>query len=64
MPHYEFGDFEEADEKFRSRPRGGRKRKYSTIEMLVRKRVTPPDQLGQESEYLSWLLSHEAEDEN
>ncbi|CAB4303169.1 unnamed protein product [Prunus armeniaca] len=58
------GNFEEADEKFRSRPRGGRKRKYPTIEMLVRKRVTPPDQLGQESEYLSWLLSQEAEDEN
>ncbi|VVA10597.1 PREDICTED: mRNAion factor [Prunus dulcis] len=57
--HYCFelqGDFEEADEQFRSRPRGGRKRKYPTIEMLVRKRVTPPDQLGQESEYRSWLL--------
>ncbi|CAL2258205.1 unnamed protein product [Prunus armeniaca] len=36
--HYCFelqGDFEEADEKFRSRPRVGRKRKYPTIEMLV-----------------------------
>ncbi|CAB4272647.1 unnamed protein product [Prunus armeniaca] len=42
------GDFKEADEKFRSRPRGGHKRKYPTIEMLVRKRVTPPDQMGQE----------------
>ncbi|CAL9027885.1 unnamed protein product [Prunus brigantina] len=61
---YAYGDFEEADEQFRSRPRGGRKRKYPTIEMLVRKRVTPPDQLGQESEYRSWLLSQEAEDEN
>ncbi|KAI5320457.1 hypothetical protein L3X38_040165 [Prunus dulcis] len=53
---YAYGDFEEADEQFRTRPRGGRKRKYPTIEMLVRKRVTPPDQLGQESEYRSWLL--------
>ncbi|KAI5319472.1 PREDICTED: mRNAion factor IIIA [Prunus dulcis] len=61
---YAYGDFEETDEKFQSRPRGGRKRKYPTIEMLVRKRVAPPDQLSQESEYLSWLLSQEAEYEN
>ncbi|PQM39310.1 transcription factor IIIA-like [Prunus yedoensis var. nudiflora] len=61
---YAYGDFEEADEQFRSRPRGGCKRKYPTIEMLVRKRVTPPDQFGRESEYCSWLLLQEAEDEN
>ncbi|KAF9616352.1 hypothetical protein IFM89_029606 [Coptis chinensis] len=58
---YTQGDFEEADEQFRSRPRGGRKRKCPTVETLLRKRVKPP---GQEdsawshgSEYLAWLLS-------
>ncbi|KAM1727174.1 hypothetical protein ACFX12_017853 [Malus domestica] len=61
---YAYGDFVEADEQFQSRPRGGRKRKCPTIEMLLRKRVTPPDQLGLEPEYLSWLLSQDAEDEN
>ncbi|PQQ07026.1 translation machinery-associated protein 22 [Prunus yedoensis var. nudiflora] len=30
-----YGDFEEGDQKFQSRPRGGHKRKYPTIEMLV-----------------------------
>ncbi|KAK7271489.1 hypothetical protein RJT34_27437 [Clitoria ternatea] len=39
---FTLGDFEEADEEFRSRPRGGIKRKCPTVEMLVRKRVTPP----------------------
>ncbi|KAL2316725.1 hypothetical protein Fmac_030601 [Flemingia macrophylla] len=39
------GDFQEGDDDFRSRPRGGRKRKCPTVEMLIRKRVTPPSQL-------------------
>lgn len=38
---YTNGDFEVADEQFRSKPRGGRKRKCPTVEMLIRKRVTP-----------------------
>ncbi|XP_020268700.1 transcription factor IIIA-like isoform X2 [Asparagus officinalis] len=54
------GDFVEADERWRSQPRGGRKRKDFSIEMLKRKRVAP---LGQDSaisdgaNYLRWLLS-------
>ncbi|KAH7550592.1 hypothetical protein JRO89_XS13G0226800 [Xanthoceras sorbifolium] len=39
---YATGDFIESDEQFRSRPRGGRKRKCPTVEMLIRKRVCPP----------------------
>ncbi|GMI91883.1 transcription factor IIIA [Hibiscus trionum] len=37
------GDFIESDDQFRSRPRGGRKRTCPTLEMLIRKRVTPPE---------------------
>ena len=56
------GDFEEADERWRSRPRGGRKRKSEnfSVEMLMTKRVAS---LGHDSalddgtNYLRWLLS-------
>ncbi|XP_022966871.1 transcription factor IIIA-like [Cucurbita maxima] len=43
---YTDGDFEVADERFRSKPRGGRKRVCPTVEMLIRKRVTPPTELN------------------
>ncbi|XP_041998408.1 transcription factor IIIA-like [Salvia splendens] len=39
---YTRGIFEESDEQIRSRPRGGRKRKYPVIETLLRKRIVPP----------------------
>ncbi|KAK8579861.1 hypothetical protein V6N12_070165 [Hibiscus sabdariffa] len=39
---YTPGDFLESDKLFQSRPRGGRKRTCPTVEMLIRKRVTPP----------------------
>ncbi|KAK9671281.1 hypothetical protein RND81_12G019200 [Saponaria officinalis] len=57
------GDLEEFDERWRSRSRshGGRKRKCPTVEMLMSKRVTPPNEcdsvLNHSAEYLSWLLS-------
>ncbi|KAG6752238.1 hypothetical protein POTOM_044459 [Populus tomentosa] len=37
---YTPGDFVESDRQFRSKPRGGRKREFPTVEMLIRKRVT------------------------
>ncbi|KAF8395911.1 hypothetical protein HHK36_019866 [Tetracentron sinense] len=62
---YAHGDFEESDEQFRSRPRGGRKRKCPTVERLLQKRITPPSQtesiLNQGPDYISWLLSGAAE---
>ncbi|CAI9096763.1 OLC1v1032976C4 [Oldenlandia corymbosa var. corymbosa] len=64
---FTMGDFEEADEQFRLRARGGRKRKSPAIEALMRKRVLPPSQsdpiYNPEREYLSRLLSTESEDE-
>lgn len=63
---YTPGDFEASDEQFRSRPRGGQKRKLPAIESLMRKRVVPPNVtdsiLSQGPEYLSWMLSTEADD--
>ena len=56
---FDQGDFVESDQQFRSKPRGGRKRNFPTVEMLIRKRVTPPAKLD---EYHSWL--HEMETEN
>ncbi|KVH97708.1 transcription factor IIIA-like [Cynara cardunculus var. scolymus] len=51
---YTLGDFVEADEQFRSRPRGGRKRKLPTaIESLMRKRVVAPAESIQD---ISWSV--------
>ncbi|ESQ27997.1 hypothetical protein EUTSA_v10018661mg [Eutrema salsugineum] len=47
---YTCGDFVEADEDFTSRPRGGLKRKQVTAEMLIRKRVMPPQFESEEQE--------------
>ncbi|XP_010521148.1 PREDICTED: transcription factor IIIA [Tarenaya hassleriana] len=47
---YACGDFVEYDEQFRSRARGGVKRKQVTAEMLVRKRVMPPQFDAEEDE--------------
>lgn len=57
---YVQGDFVEADERLRSRPQGGRKRKFLSVETFLRKRIVPPSQvssLDDGSEYLRWLLS-------
>lgn len=55
---YTPGDFEESDERFRSRPRGGRKRKCPTVEMLIRKRVKAPADLD---ECRAWFEQMESE---
>ncbi|KAB1205893.1 Transcription factor IIIA [Morella rubra] len=60
---YTPGDFEELDEQLQSRPRGGRKRKYPTVEMLIRKRVIPLSQLDEESDYFAWLMSQGSQEE-
>nr|XP_007148921.1 hypothetical protein PHAVU_005G025300g [Phaseolus vulgaris]ESW20915.1 hypothetical protein PHAVU_005G025300g [Phaseolus vulgaris] len=52
---FTLGDFEKADEEFRSRSRGGRKRKCPSVEMLLRNRVTSPSQLE------SWLFMGDSE---
>ncbi|KAJ0815467.1 putative transcription factor C2H2 family [Helianthus annuus] len=60
------GDFVEGDDEFRSRPRGGVKRKLPVkIDALMRKRVCPPSECDElhGSDYISWLLSTE-EDED
>ncbi|KAL0908937.1 hypothetical protein M5K25_023451 [Dendrobium thyrsiflorum] len=57
---YVQGDFFEADEQWRSRPRGGRKRERITIEALTRKRVVPLDKssiMENGADYLRWLLA-------
>lgn len=61
------GDFVETDEQFRSRPRGGRKRKYPVIETLMRKRIIPPieSELARNEggpECPSWPFGSESED--
>lgn len=60
------GDFVETDEQFRSRPRGGRKRKYPVIETLMRKRIIPPVELdlarNEGPECPSWQFGSESED--
>ncbi|KAJ0431123.1 putative transcription factor C2H2 family [Helianthus annuus] len=62
---YTLGDFVEGDDEFRSRPRGGVKRKLPVkIDALMRKRVCPPSECDElhGSDYISWLLSTEDED--
>lgn len=63
------GNFVETDEQFRSRPRGGRKRKFPMIETLLRKRVVPPPSESDDTvsnqgpDYMSWLRSSETEEQ-
>ncbi|KAL4580412.1 hypothetical protein LXL04_016604 [Taraxacum kok-saghyz] len=57
---YVVGDFIEGDDEFRSRERGGVKRKLpGVIDDLMRKRVLPPTEIeGMDgSDYISWLMS-------
>ncbi|KAJ6877858.1 hypothetical protein NC651_030566 [Populus alba x Populus x berolinensis] len=56
---YTPGDFVESDRQFRSKPRGGRKREFPTVEMLIRKRVTPTKL----DECHPWLHEIEREDQ-
>ncbi|KAF6151163.1 hypothetical protein GIB67_037371 [Kingdonia uniflora] len=62
---YVEGDFEESDELFRSRPRGGRKRKSVTVDMLLlRKRVAFEDTISRLAgarrfDYIENLLEHQ-----
>ncbi|XP_076907250.1 transcription factor IIIA-like isoform X2 [Bidens hawaiensis] len=62
---YTLGDFVKGDDKFRSRPRGGVKRKLPVkIDTLMSKRVCPPRECDDihGSDYISWLLSTEDEE--
>ncbi|KAI3832228.1 hypothetical protein MKX03_020408 [Papaver bracteatum] len=58
---FKHGDFQEADEHFQARPKGGRKRTCQNVETLPRKRVVAPSHtdsaLNYGSEYLARLLS-------
>ncbi|ONK65517.1 uncharacterized protein A4U43_C07F37920 [Asparagus officinalis] len=54
------GDLLEADEQWRSQPRGGRKREDFAVEMLMRKRYAPLSQdsaISDGANDLRWLLS-------
>ncbi|XP_023768299.1 transcription factor IIIA [Lactuca sativa] len=62
---YTIGDFVEGDDEFRSRERGGVKRKLpGVIDALMRKRVLPINESDciHGSDYISWLLSTGDED--
>ncbi|WCJ38131.1 transcription factor IIIA [Euphorbia peplus] len=53
------GDFLEHDQRLMSKSQGGRKRKCPTVDMLVRKRVTPPTNM---EEYQSFFNGMEDQD--